>query len=501
MTRKKPRSIIAAALAIWAFTAAIPLLAILGIESIISGYYRGEPNMVTRIFKPAPPMAKLYRQTDSVTRRANAALVNDPSRLFSQDFLDSLILPGISVHILVADGSSYHAGKFRDIQPYMLPPFGAVINPDSPPPNPERTPFFVLDQMDFYTADRIPASFYVLRDGPPKDKPRKDMGFTAGIALYSVLLLVALNGIAGIFFMLRLTKPLSSLEEAAHALGKGDFTITIKKPGIRELDPVFHAFDAMKQKLSALMRREREDERTRRELIANLSHDIRTPLTAMRGYLDGLADGVADTPEKQARYMKTIREQATRMSGMIDDIFLMATLQDASAKSEKRVFDIVAFLRSGAEDLSEIHSLQRLTVSLLPRVGTGIQCLVQGDPLQLRRVMENLASNTVRHCGRTDPAIQLGINIAKDSVTITACDNGKGFPPDSLSKVFDRTWKADGSRHALGNGLGLAIAKEIITSHGGTISASNDEAAGTIQGACIEFTLPLADAQATESEP
>ncbi len=500
MTRKKPRSLIAAAMAIWAFTACLPLLAIIGIEAIISGYYRGEPTVLTRLLKPAPSMAKLYRQTDSVTRRANAALVSDPSLLFSQKFLDSLVLPGISVHVLVQNGRAYHAGEHQEIQPEMLPPFGAVISPDSPPPNPERTPFIVLDQMDFYTADRQAASFYVIRGAPPKDKPRRAMGFTGGIVFYSVIILVALNGIAGIIFMIRLTKPLVQLETAAHALGKGDFSITIKKPDVRELDPVFAAFDTMKHRLAQLMEQEREDERTRRELIANLSHDIRTPLTAMRGYLDGLADGIADTPEKQSRYMKTIREQANRMSGMIDDIFLMATLQDASAKQEKRVFDIAAFLRNGAEELEEIHGIQGLSVSIDSMAIPEPTCFVRGDPLQLRRVMENLAMNTLRHSGRNAPSMSLKIAALPGKVIITVCDNGKGFPPASLDRVFERAWKDDGSRNARGNGLGLAIAKEIITAHGGTVTASNSGEAGSVTGACVEFTLPLADSQTTEQE-
>ncbi|HOX16940.1 MAG TPA: histidine kinase dimerization/phospho-acceptor domain-containing protein, partial [Spirochaetales bacterium] len=295
------RSIVRTAAIATAFTILLPIAAVVAFESAVSDYYRGDTNALTRLLKPALPYVRVFRSSESVSRRVNLAIVEDVAKLRDSEYLRSLVRPEDSLALVVrVQGEPLRVvgavgAKFLE----SLPAYGSHTDPDAPPPPPESEDPWVVDQTDFRTQDGREASVFLIRSPEPRP-PRptfypKTATFSRLLGFYLIIALLALNGGAGLFAIFRLIKPLRTLESAAHRLGSGDLARPVELPRVRELEPVFLAFDGMRTKLQASIERERADERSRRELIANLSHDVRTPLTAIRGYIEGLSDGTAAT--------------------------------------------------------------------------------------------------------------------------------------------------------------------------------------------------------------
>jgi signal transduction histidine kinase len=284
---------------------------------------------------------------------------------------------------------------------------------------------------------------------------------------------------------------LRKIESAALAMSRGDLQTPVESGHqILELARVFEALETMRSKISELLAREREAEADRRELIANLSHDLRTPLSAIRGYVDGLREGIANTPEMVARYLSVLGKKIQDLDRMIGQIFLLSTLEAHEAPQELRLFDLRAFLRDSVEEL-------RLSVSadLIHIDDEGLEgspCTVLADPLQLRRAMENLVDNAVRHGGRCPINVTIGLTERSNRAELRVEDNGRGIPPAEAARVFDRFSRSDPSRSGGGVGLGLAIARRIVEAHGGTIRL--ESRAEGLAGARFIIELPFKEA-------
>ncbi len=493
------RSIVRTAALASAFTILLPVAALVAFESAVSDYYRGETNALTRLLKPALPYVRVFRSSESVSRRVNLAIVEDAAKLRDSEYLRSLVRPEDSLALVVrVEGEPLRVigaleAKFLE----ALPAYGSHTDPDAPPPPPESEEPWVVDQTDFRTQDGRAASVFLIRSPEPRP-PRttfypKATTFSRLLGFYLIIALLALNGGAGLFAIFRLIKPLRTLESAAHRLGSGDLANPVEIPPVRELEPVFKAFDGMRVKLQASIERERADERSRRELIANLSHDVRTPLTAIRGYLEGLSDGTAATPEKRERYLSVLREQAGRLERMIDGIFLLSTLESGEDRPELRDVDLAAFLASGAEELSLVHQ-GKLAVSFEARLPEGSTASVRADPFRLRRLVENLAANVVAHSGRASATLSVRLDVADGgrSAVVEFVDNGRGFPEGLAERAFERFRRGDEARSGEGAGLGLSIVREIVLSLGGSVKAENGDAPAPWPGARVVVALPLA---------
>lgn len=505
------RSIIRTAALATAFTILLPVAALVAFESAVSDYYRGETNALTRLLKPALPYVRVFRSSESVSRRVNLAIVEDVSKLRDFEYLRSLVRPEDSLAIVVRVEGEPHliVGTVEPKFLEALPAYGSHMDPDAPPPAPESEEPWVVDQTDFRTQDGREASVFLIRSPEPRP-PRptfypKTTAFSRLLGFYLIIALLALNGGAGLFAIFRLIKPLRKLESAAHRLGSGDLAKPVEAPTVRELEPVFQAFDGMRLKLQASIERERADERSRRELIANLSHDVRTPLTAIRGYIEGLSDGTAATPEKRERYLSVLRDQAGRLERMIDGIFLLSTLESGEDRPELRDVDLAAFLASGAEELSLVHE-GKLRVSFVASPQAGGVASVRADPFRLRRLVENLAANVVAHSGRESATMVIRLDLAQGDggreARIEFADDGRGFPEGFADRAFERFRRGDQARSGEGAGLGLSIVREIVLSMGGSARAENGDAPAPWPGARVVVSLPLASPSgSTGAEP
>jgi histidine kinase len=490
---RKPRSIRNAVILLFAAstTAAFALFA--GYDAIMSSYYRGESSTITRLFKPAPSAGRGVRTLTQVMRRLNAALLQGPQALTSRAFLESLAAKALPFGIALRQGSSlsFVSAPYDPADLGVLPAFGAPAE-DRPFPDDDTKPH-VIFQMDFLEGASARSSIFVL-SLPHGEGPRQPLG--RQVFMLAALLLLAADAGAGVYAILRITGPLRRVESAALAMSTGDLDTPVAGDRILELSRVFDALETMRSEIRELLLRERDREAERRELIANLSHDLRTPLSAVRGYVDGLREGIADTPEKRARYLAIAGQKIQDLDRMIGQIFLLSTLESKASPLELRRVDLAAFLRDSVEELRLAHVEEEARIS-----ATGIDegrepSFVRSDPLQLRRVVENVVENALRHAGKRPVAVSIGLSrdesAPRPRAVIRIEDDGRGISEADRARVFERFYRGDPSRGGSGMGLGLAIARQIIEAHGGEIRAER-AAAG---GAAIVVTIPMEEASA-----
>jgi signal transduction histidine kinase len=233
-------------------------------------------------------------------------------------------------------------------------------------------------------------------------------------------------------------------------------------------------------------------DRARRQLLADVSHELMTPLTAMRGYLETLSmNELRLDVTTRERYMRIIDEETRRLENIIGDLLDLARLEGGGTTFRRERVDVRALFDRVAT--RHEREMQARGVDLSREIGDGAD-VVDGDPDRLEQVLQNLAANALRHIpdgGR----ITLTSDTVPDGVRLIVRDTGPGIPPEHLPLIFDRFYKADASRRATaGSGLGLSIVKTIVERHGGTITARNDN------GAVFEITLPQAAATEATQE-
>lgn len=288
----------------------------------------------------------------------------------------------------------------------------------------------------------------------------------------------------GIFVSASLTDSLSELAQTAARLAAGDLEARVHVSGQDEVAQAGAAFNMMATSLQKAARERREVEQMRRDLIAWTSHDLRTPLTSVRAMVEALHDGVVTEEATVQRYYRTIHADILALNGLIDDLFELAQLEAGGIAITFGVHslgDLISDTVEGFQALAEKH-------------GVDVQGEVAGDvdPVimnaqKIGRVLDNLVGNAIRHSeggGHVLVRAQRG----DSGITVTVEDDGPGFAPEDLPRVFEQFYRGEGarSRKTGGAGLGLAIAQAIVRAHGGEIWAENRAPSG----AKIEFLLP-----------
>jgi len=277
---------------------------------------------------------------------------------------------------------------------------------------------------------------------------------------------------------------LGSLEETARKVGAGDLTARAREDGGDEVAALAHTFNQMTTDLAARAEQLQAVDRQRRMLFADVSHELMTPLTAMRGYLETLSmTGVVLDEETRARYLSIVGDESRRMEHIVRDLLDLARLEGARESIDKQDVPIEdLFGRVVARHEREASTKN---VTLATSVAPGAE-IVAGDPMRLEQALQNLAANALRH---TPPGgrIGLGAELHDHDVVLVVSDTGAGIAPEHLPHVFDRFYKADPARagKAGGSGLGLSIVKAIIERHGGSISVNSTLGRGT------EFSIRL----------
>ena len=333
--------------------------------------------------------------------------------------------------------------------------------------------------------------------GPPV---RGSLWFAGFLAV-----LAACNGLLGWWVSSSVISPLARLRDAARRIGEGDLGSRLAPGGPDEFGQVTAAFETMREKLQAAVTRQVAEEASRRELIAHVSHDLRTPINLIRGYAEGLRDGVASTPQMRARYLETILERAGELETLIEMLFSYSTMDLEGVRPRRVSVDMVPYLRGLRDSFAGMFPAVSIRIEgdedgdgRGAGRGSGTApggWRIQADPELTRRVMTNLVENALAHGGKPQVAMQWKISrgtVAAQgarhaggtgaSIELAVSDDGVGVSEKDLLRIFEPFFRADRSRARRdgksGAGLGLSIVRRIMEGQGGSVRAGPGPAGG-----------------------
>jgi len=280
------------------------------------------------------------------------------------------------------------------------------------------------------------------------------------------------------------TKPLLSLADASRALAQGDYRQQVPLSGPEELQQVAKSFNAMAADVAA-------SQQAQRDIVANVSHDLKTPLTSIRGWSQALEEGAASSPEERRRAAEVINAEAGRMEQLVEQLLDLARLDSGQMKFKVETIDLVQVLHRVRE--SYLHSAQDNDIQIV--LNANPVPSLKGDYDRLSQVFSNLVENALQHT-QAGGLIQVSLfPYGSEMVEIIIQDNGPGIPPDELDRVFERFYQVDKARSSnqgrRGSGLGLAIVKELVTAHRGRIAVHSQPGKGTTFTIHLPTNIPL----------
>ncbi|OCT12265.1 two-component sensor histidine kinase [Paenibacillus pectinilyticus] len=342
-----------------------------------------------------------------------------------------------------------------------------------------------VNSIDFYFSGQQPGSIFIVTTVNPLVNFAQK--FFPILFLTLLIILILTHTLLTIYVSRSIVQPLRKLKNAMKRIQAGDLDFQVQITNKDEIGQLSIAFEQMRKQLKESIQTQIQYEDNRKELISNISHDIRTPLTAIRGYVDGLGDGIADTPDKKQKYIDIISSKAEEMDHLIDELFLYSKLDLKRVPFHFEIVDFASFLLDWSDELD--FELGKKGVYYKSDIILEEQVLVSIDRDKLKRVFSNILDNSLKYLNKTDKCITLHAKLIGEYVMIEITDNGSGVDADALPHIFDRFYRADPSRNSQqgGSGLGLAISKQMIEGHGGTIEAHSVKDEGT----CITIKLPL----------
>lgn len=279
--------------------------------------------------------------------------------------------------------------------------------------------------------------------------------------------------------------PVNELNVAMQKVKEGNFDYRLSTDASGEIGDLYRNYEDMRLRLKETTEEQLQQEKQNKELISNISHDLKTPITAIKGYMEGIMDGVADTPEKMDKYIKTVYNKANDMDRLINELTTYSGIDSNKIPYHFHVLNIADYFQDCVEEVGldlEQKDIQLNYTNLAP----ADTCIV-ADPEQLKKVINNIISNSVKYMGHDKGIIDIRILDEGESVRIEIEDNGKGIAAKDIGNIFERFYRTDSSRNSLqgGSGIGLSIVKKIIEDHGGYVWATSKEGEGT----CMHFVI------------
>ena len=301
-----------------------------------------------------------------------------------------------------------------------------------------------------------------------------------GEMLVSVILIMAMTCSFLMAWIYRsILTPIETLKKATRNIRDGNLDFEVEIGDDDEIGELCADFEEMRIRLKESTEEKVVFDSQNKELISNISHDLKTPITAIKGYVEGIMDGVADTPEKMDRYIKTIYNKANEMDLLINELTFYSKIDTNRIPYNFTTISAKQYFGDCAEDL--FMELEAKGVQFRYRNYLETDSKVIVDPEQLRRVISNIVGNSVKYMDKSDPSITMDLKDVGDFVQIELGDNGKGIAAKDLPNIFDRFYRTDASRNSSkgGSGIGLSIVKKIVEEHGGKIWATSEEGVGT----------------------
>lgn len=272
------------------------------------------------------------------------------------------------------------------------------------------------------------------------------------------LCLMAFSVVASWLFSRWFTNPLTKLSHATRQLAEGDYSVRVNVPETDEIGLLAADFNHMAGEVSRAAQ-------LQRDLLANVSHDLRTPLTLIKGYAETVRDLTGDDPDKRTAQLDVIVDETDRLSGLVNSVMELSKMSSGTDKPEKVRFDLSQLCEEVAQRYEAVCAQNGYTLKLeLPQSET--DCTVYADPAMMERVLHNLLGNAMHHIGPDNVFILRVTAPEKGTVRVEVADHGAGIAKEDLPYIFDRYYRSRSDAGKVGTGLGLSITKAIFQSHG-----------------------------------
>lgn len=288
--------------------------------------------------------------------------------------------------------------------------------------------------------------------------------------------LLVVGTILAFFIARSFSKPIMNLSNAAKEIAKGNYETRVKEDSDDEIGILQRNFNNMGEQICQL-------EELRRDLIANVSHDLKTPLTMIRGYAETIKDLTGDIKEKRDQQLDIIIEESDRLNALVNDMLNLSRFQSGQITLERAVFDLNDMIINTLQQYDLLITTQGYTINYLSKG----PCYVHADVLRMKQVLYNILNNAVNHTG-DDKKIEVRLIIKIDRYRVEISDTGNGIAKEDLARIWDRYYKIDksGKRRVAGTGIGLAIVKSILSAHEALFGVDSELG----HGATFWFELP-----------
>ena len=295
-----------------------------------------------------------------------------------------------------------------------------------------------------------------------------------------ILILILTASIFSYWIYHSVLRPLNQLKDATKNIKDGNLDFVIEADERDEIGQLCIGFEEMRQRLKESAEEKLQFDADNKELISNISHDLKTPITAIKGYVEGIMDGVADTPQKMDRYIHTIYNKANDMDRLINELTFYSKIDTNRIPYTFSKINVADYFGDCAEEVGMDLEAKNILFSYYNYCDESV--IIIADAEQMKRVINNIISNSIKYMDKPQGKINIRIKDVGDFIQVEIEDNGKGIAQKELPYIFDRFYRTDSSRNSAqgGSGIGLSIVKKIIEDHGGKIWASSKLGTGTV---------------------
>ena len=336
----------------------------------------------------------------------------------------------------------------------------------------------LIKQIDFSYSDGVNGKLFIVTSMEKMLPKMRNMLMDLIFSVFVILILTA--GILVVWIYRGMVTPIRKLQTAAESIKEGNLDFTLEDEGGEdEFGELCQSFENMRKRLKDSAEEKLNNEKENKVLISNISHDLKTPVTAIKGYAEGIMDGVADSPEKMDKYIRTIYNKANEMDTLINELTFYSKIDTNRIPYNFNRLNVAEYFEDCVEELSLDLEAKNIGLSYFSYVEPDTKIIA--DPEQLRRVINNIIGNSVKYLDKEKGFISIRVKDVGDFVQVEIEDNGKGIAGKDLPYIFDRFYRTDASRNSAtgGSGIGLSIVKKIVEDHGGSIWAISKENAGT----------------------
>ena len=277
----------------------------------------------------------------------------------------------------------------------------------------------------------------------------------------------------------RILVPLDKMRIATKKIADGNFDYELDEKDFVEIPFLYNDFEKMRIKLKENEEEKILSENAARELVSNISHDLKTPLTAIRGYVEGILDGVASSPQKVRDYLTTIYNKTNYMTKLIDELLYYSRVSGNEFSYNFEKTNVKEFFDDYVKDL--YLELDTIKINFSYSANVDADTMIDIDREQIKRALNNIVANAVKYMDKEEPEIHFRVKETMDAINIRISDNGRGIDEKDLPHIFERFYRSDASRNTKlgGSGIGLSIVKKVIENHEGSVVAISKSGVGT----------------------